>query len=176
MDLSRRKLLKTGLLSGLSGIALLRGKFFYAQEGLLLGHAPQPPLPPASMNLTPRDFDAVAFLKRSDFSSRVGEPFLFFSPEMGRVTLTLTQVSDLVLPGSADHSVPQTILAHNSEDTFSLLFSGPRNQLLKQNTYKISNSRLGSFALLIVPMGEDASVCLYQAIFNRELPVSSPQP
>ncbi len=62
--------------------------------------------------------------------------------------------------------------AHDAEDArnerFSLLFRGPANQPLSQDTYLFEHLRLGRQALFIVPTPTpDAAHCYYEAIFNR---------
>src|ERR1041384_7348924 len=56
-------------------------------------------------------------------------------------------------------------------DCFSLVFQGPRNLPLRQETYTIQQSRLGSFQLLLVPgTSKDAFGPHYEAVINRLFP------
>ena len=52
---------------------------------------------------------------------------------------------------------------------FSLLFAGPTNSFLPQQTYQFTHEKLGTFDLFIVPIGKDQNGYRYQAIFNRSV-------
>ena len=53
-------------------------------------------------------------------------------------------------------------------ERFSLLFRGPADQPLSQDTYLFDHPRLGRQAIFIVPTPTtDAAHCYYEAIFNR---------
>lgn len=53
------------------------------------------------------------------------------------------------------------------QESFSLIFSGPKNGLLPQNIYSFEHEVLGRFDLFIVPVGQAAGSIQYQAVFNR---------
>jgi len=53
-------------------------------------------------------------------------------------------------------------------EKFSLLFRGPVQQPLEQDTYRFDHSHLGRLAIFIVPIGSlDQTHCHYEAIFDR---------
>jgi Domain of unknown function (DUF6916) len=53
-------------------------------------------------------------------------------------------------------------------ESFSLLFQGPAQPPLKQETYLIEHPRLGCFPMFIVPVGRaHAAYCRYEAVFSR---------
>jgi uncharacterized protein DUF6916 len=52
-----------------------------------------------------------------------------------------------------------------SQDGFSLVFRGPRQPLLRQETYTVRHAILGTFPLLLVPVGRQRAH--YEAVFNR---------
>ncbi len=53
-------------------------------------------------------------------------------------------------------------------EKFSLIFKGPRNQLLAQDTYRFRHAQLGELSLFIVPvLSRNRRHYVYQAIFNR---------
>ena len=54
-------------------------------------------------------------------------------------------------------------------ESFALLFEGPADQSLSQQTYRFSHERLGSFDLFIVPVSAERNARQYEAIFNRRL-------
>ncbi|HVG22434.1 MAG TPA: hypothetical protein VNI02_25570 [Blastocatellia bacterium] len=52
---------------------------------------------------------------------------------------------------------------------FSLVFKGPADLPLIQNTYKVRHKELKPFKLLVVPFKQDDSGMYYEAVFNRLL-------
>jgi uncharacterized protein DUF6916 len=52
-----------------------------------------------------------------------------------------------------------------SQDAFSLVFRAPRQPPLRQNTYTVRHGMLGTFSLLLVPIGRRR--VHYEAVFNR---------
>jgi hypothetical protein len=53
-------------------------------------------------------------------------------------------------------------------EKFSLLFRGPAQLPLEQDTYLFEHPRIGRFSIFIVPIGcMDTTHCLYEAIFDR---------
>lgn len=57
--------------------------------------------------------------------------------------------------------------ANPPQEIFSLLFRGPASPKLSQRTYCFEHDELGRFDLFIVPVGQNQSGMLYQAVFNR---------
>jgi Domain of unknown function (DUF6916) len=55
------------------------------------------------------------------------------------------------------------------QEQFSLVFRGPLDTALDQMIYKIEHDALGSFDLLVVPIGKDEGGRDYEVIFNRLL-------
>ena len=54
------------------------------------------------------------------------------------------------------------------KEGFSLLFRGPQETSLKQDTYLIEHEQLGMFSFLIVPVGtKDTRGPRYEAVINR---------
>lgn len=54
------------------------------------------------------------------------------------------------------------------KEGFSLLFRGPEDNTLKQDTYLIEHEELGMFSFLIVPVGiKDTRAPHYEAVINR---------
>jgi hypothetical protein len=60
----------------------------------------------------------------------------------------------------------------SGNEKFSLLFRGPAQSPLTQDTHTFEHSQLGCVSIFIVPIAHlDATACHYEAIFNR--PVNS---
>ena len=57
------------------------------------------------------------------------------------------------------------------KEGFSLVFQGPRENILKQNTYQIEHEQLGTFSFLLVPikLKKDTGPS-YEAVINRLYP------
>ena len=49
---------------------------------------------------------------------------------------------------------------------FSLVFEGPAEPLLPQQTYQIANAEIGELDIFLVPIGQDAESTRYEAIFS----------
>lgn len=60
-----------------------------------------------------------------------------------------------------------TKLAGGECRSFSILFHGPADPLLPQQTYSLEHDVLGTFDLFIVPVGRDINGCRYEAVFNQ---------
>jgi hypothetical protein len=69
------------------------------------------------------------------------------------VDLTLAEVSELTLSGT--------------QEQFSLVFRGPRDNFLGQGMRSLDHEKLGRCDLFLVPVREDAEGYYYEAVFNR---------
>jgi hypothetical protein len=91
------------------------------------------------------------------FKSQLRTNF-FINDETSKVKVTLVQVDSLA-------SRKQTAAG---KEGFSLVFRGPKERILKQNTYLIEHRELGMLSFLIVPIGtKDTSAPYYEAVINR---------
>ena len=50
---------------------------------------------------------------------------------------------------------------------FALVFRGPREPLLAQDTYRFRHARLGDFAFFITPIAQSADATDYEACFSH---------
>jgi hypothetical protein len=55
-------------------------------------------------------------------------------------------------------------------ECFSLLFSGPKDIFMEQQTRRVTHARLGSFDLFLVPVDGDEEHYYYEMIFHRKKP------
>ena len=94
-------------------------------------------------------------LGQTDFESRLNQTYRIALPE-DSIELRLEEV--------------RTLDSHSDEhECFSLLFSGPRDRLLPQQTYPIEHHHMGAFDLFLVPVArEDQQKWYYEAIINRK--------
>ena len=75
------------------------------------------------------------------------------------ITLWLMEVDDVP---NAHHTG-----AVGDQNSFVVLFQGPRSPKLAQGTYQVESRTLGKFPLFLVPEWTYASVTAYAATFNR---------
>jgi len=98
------------------------------------------------------------------FAAHLATPF-WVLPNQGPATrLELVAVQPSPPPGD-----PVQAAAPDAwNEKFTLWFRGLPSQPLEQDTYVFDHSRIGRFAMFIVPMGStEAGYPLYEAIFNR---------
>lgn len=99
----------------------------------------------------------AALLNMAAFKSQLGTSFMI-NHEAAKVKVKLVDVTNLA-------SRKQTAAG---KEGFSLLFRGPQENILKQNTYLIEHAQLGMLSFLIVPVGtRDTRSPYYEAIINR---------
>ena len=96
-------------------------------------------------------------LSMTAFKSQLGTKF-FINHESSKVKMTLVDVTNFA-------SRKQTAAG---KEGFSLLFDGPKETTLKQDTYLIEHEQLGMFSFLVVPVGtKDKRAPRYEAVINR---------
>ncbi|MGB0712099.1 MAG: DUF6916 family protein [Gammaproteobacteria bacterium] len=93
------------------------------------------------------DYAALSALLHHEFTVRLPE-----SPDTELPTLTMTECTRTTRPPT---------------DAISIIFQGARVLLLPQASYELSHPDLGSFLVLIVPVGEGETHFEYQCIINR---------
>jgi hypothetical protein len=138
MSSSRREFLKRG-----SWMALLAGVPLSVSENVLgLGAVPT---------------SAPSGLNRAAFEAQLNTKFVI-NHEAAKVPVTLVDVANL-----ASRKEDKA-----GKEAFSLLFRGPKDTTLRQNTYLIEHETLGMFSFLIVPVRtRDKRAAHYEAIINR---------
>jgi hypothetical protein len=145
MSLSRRKFLRAGTLVALSaGIPL---------KTLVASTISQP----SSFLPTNNQLNAGSYLTRESFSRQLNTKFSFAHKERQGVSVKLIEVNDLT---------PKT-MATSGKECFAVVFIGPRNAPLRQETYAVMHESLGKFDMLVVPIASHPEGVYYEAIFNR---------
>ena len=81
------------------------------------------------------------------------------------------QISNESSPTVLDVQLIEVCEGRSTEriEQFSVLFTGPKEPLLKQGTYRFEHAAMGSFGLFIVPISSDEGGTLYEAVFGRKL-------
>jgi hypothetical protein len=145
MSLSRRKFLRTGTLVALSaGIPL---------KTLVASTISQA----SSFLPTDNQLNAGSYLNRESFSRQLNTKFSFAHKEVQGVSVKLIEVNDMT---------PKT-MAKSGKECFGVVFIGPRNAPLRQETYAVTHESLGKFDMLVVPIASHHEGIYYEAIFNR---------
>ena len=99
----------------------------------------------------------AAGLNMASFKSQLGTSFQI-NHQASKVKVTLIDVANFA-------SRKQTAAG---KEGFSLLFRGPKETTLKQDTYLIEHEELGMFSFLVVPVGtKDKRAPHYEAVINR---------
>jgi hypothetical protein len=151
MAISRRKFVKAGALVFLSaGIpSVVLGATNNKRGATASGLQSPPPHGAATGSL--RFFSLATLKPHLNSSFRI-------KAESGTVRLKLAQVSDLKARNDNAHKLP-------GGECFSLLFVGAKG--LEQQVYTVEHSALGTFDLLLVPIGKNRGGQHYQAVFTR---------
>ncbi len=99
------------------------------------------------------------------FSRQVNTPFFVQAgPQLVRLVLVAADTFPAASPAAEDAG----------NEKFSLLFRGPVQPPLGQDTYRLDHRRLGRLEIFIVPIGcLDPALCLYQAVFDRPMDAAS---
>jgi hypothetical protein len=96
-------------------------------------------------------------LSMASFKSQLGTSFLI-NYQASKVKMKLVHVANFA-------SRKQTAAG---KEGFSLLFRGPKETTLEQDTYVIEHEELGMFSFLVVPVGtNDTRAPHYEAVINR---------
>jgi hypothetical protein len=92
-------------------------------------------------------------LTQKAFADQINTKFTLLVEGLDPVELKLGRVSDLI--------------ASNGAEAFSIVFKGPREFVLRQNTYRLEHDVMGTLSILLVPVGMDEQGTDYEAVFNR---------
>jgi hypothetical protein len=100
-----------------------------------------------------------AALTREQFSRWVGSTFKVHREALTVVPVCLARVTDTVV-GRRSKPLP-------GHDQFSLVFHGPADLTLPQQTYRMEHPEAGVLAIFIVPMERRGDVQTYEAVFHH---------
>ncbi|HEX2836403.1 MAG TPA: hypothetical protein VHW00_25585 [Thermoanaerobaculia bacterium] len=90
------------------------------------------------------------------FEPHVGSSFWVEFPNGSKVELRLTRAAKVM--GSE--------AARLQRHPFSLYFLGPKSYLLPQHTYRVTHEQLEPMEIFLVPVGQNAEVYQYEAVFT----------
>ncbi len=96
------------------------------------------------------------------FAVLVTTRFRLRSNTAGQIDLVLVEAATIppIAPVGA-------VGARARQDRFHLHFDGPEHRLLPQGIYRLEHASLGTFELFLVPIGREAGIVRYEAVFNR---------
>ena len=92
-------------------------------------------------------------LTQKAFADQINTKFTLVVEGFDPIELKLSRVSDLTVS--------------NGAEGFSIVFKGPGEFVLRQSTYRLEHDAMGTFAILLVPIGKDEQGVDYEAVFNR---------
>jgi hypothetical protein len=103
-------------------------------------------------------------LSHADFAGQIDTDFRVHLGLLRGATLKL--VRSPLAPPYRQSSGRRSALADS--ERFSLIFSGPRNELLPDGIHRFEHSRLGRLEMFVAQIGRgDAEQVRYEAVFNR---------
>ena len=94
-------------------------------------------------------------LTSADFAPYQGQDFHINYGGQQPLTVRLTKVTSLKASAHFKGRSP-----------FSLLFHGPKEYYLRQGTYRMEHSQMGSADFFIVPVGPDENGMGYEVVFG----------
>ncbi|HYY56766.1 MAG TPA: twin-arginine translocation signal domain-containing protein [Pyrinomonadaceae bacterium] len=152
MDISRRKFLRTGTVVALAAGIPLQTIITASgqQNGASHSSANGFPIPAEVQS------DPIFNYTKATFAAHVNSTFQVRSKRTKAVDITLVDVHD-------SGPVPDQLSA--GRECFSLVFRAQHK--IRQDTYTVEHGALGTFALLLVPIGKDKKGSYYEAIINR---------
>lgn len=160
MKLSRRSFLETGSKLGLA--AAFSGGF----SAIAFGQTSSQSLGSGVGATIPKEIleDTLYKITRTMFADNLRTKFTLSLNGVKLTDVTLVEVIDLNPPFvRGDGTDPR--------ECFSVVFEGPRTLPLRQNTYTLEHSELGTFQLVLVPGDLSRRPRLhYGAVINRVYP------
>lgn len=91
-------------------------------------------------------------LRKANFADKVRTKFRLHKDESNVIELELMNIQDgEIFPG---------------QEQFSLMFKGPHEAYLPQQTYQLEHEGLGTLDLFLVPIGREQDGFIYEAAFS----------
>jgi len=161
----RRQFIRLGTMTCLAvGVAMNAPVLAFGQEG-----HPKRNLPPYFDIPKEALNDPVASLSSSKFEPYLWQWFRILKNGLEPADIRLIEISERTSPiaiRTAKIGDTDAAAVKASADSFSIVFFGYRPQL-KQEVYTFKHAVLGTFDLLLVPIGKDQTGFYYEAVFNR---------
>jgi hypothetical protein len=156
MSFSRRKFLRVGSVAALTAGATMG--FSALGNNSKLGRTPGPVNSPGS----PQSTDpTTSRMTRAAFAACLNSTFQLQNADTSALPLKLIELKDTV---PSNH---QKAAAAQGKECFSLAFTAPNHEALKQNTFRLEHESLGKFDLFISPVTSKRHGEIYEAIINH---------
>jgi hypothetical protein len=104
---------------------------------------------------------AASRMTRASFAACLNSTFQLQNADASVLPLKLVELKDTV------HSAHKKAAAAHGKECFSLAFTAPNHEVLKQNTYRLEHENLGKFDLFISPVTSKRHGEIYEAIINH---------
>ena len=150
MAISRRKFLKTGAAMSVLAAIPLRAN---AQQSR------------GSVGNVDNETADLSFPTKAQFSEYLHTTFWISLGALNTLEIELVAVNEFKQSAITKDKEP----ARAKRERFSLIFKGPKDTPLKQDTYTIKHHNLGTLLMFLVPMGIDkrGTGIRYEAIVSR---------
>lgn len=163
MSISRRKFIKAGAMIALAAGLPLKGSMAAApgkqaaktQTKAAAGMSTKAAAGPTA--LSPQDqSDMLQYYTKATFTAHIDSMFQLRSKRVPAIEVRLIEVKD---------SGPVPDQRPAGKECFSLLFRSVRK--LPQDTFTVKHSALGTFLLVLAPVGHDKRGYYLEAVINR---------
>jgi hypothetical protein len=104
-------------------------------------------------------------LTEASFSGHLGERFRVRLDSSEKIDLVLIEVKGLSKPGKDPGSEPKGP-DKIRKDSFTTLFRGPHEPLLRQQICGLEHDQMGEIEMFMVPVGRDELGLYYESVFN----------
>ncbi|HET8676727.1 MAG TPA: twin-arginine translocation signal domain-containing protein [Blastocatellia bacterium] len=148
MAISRRKFLKAGAAVSLAGAIPFKVNAQQSRRGVIGSDS---------------DSADLSFPTKAQFSEFLNTTFWISLGTANTLEVELIDVNEL------KHSSAAMEPAKAKRERFSLIFRGPKDKPLKQDSYTMKHHNLGTLLIFLVPMGSDkkGTGLRYEAVVSR---------
>jgi hypothetical protein len=149
MAITRRKFLKTGAAVSLAAAIPFKVNAQQFRRGVIGSDS---------------DSNDISFPTKAQFSEYLTTTFWVTLGNGNTIEVELVAVNEI-----KKHSSTVKEPAKAKRERFSLIFRGPKDKPLKQDSYTMQHHNLGTLLIFLVPMGSDknGSGLRYEAVVSR---------
>jgi hypothetical protein len=147
---------------------MTRRQFLYKGSAAMAVMVVFPPIAFSKTSNACGNFRSLAQIPYSQLAAQIQTPFRAYAPSGRLVNLTLLKAPLKALSPIAPGRRPPMDAGN---EKFSLVFSGPRDELLPAAIHLFEHDELGRFDMYIGQVGLwNADQVRYQSVFNRPMP------
>lgn len=153
MSLSRRRFVRSAVLTGISTVTAAKGvRDVFGKHGSAE--------PKALFGATVGSQTGTR-LNEATFSQHLNTTFRISKSPLKAVNMELIRVSRRTPPSSLKAAKTPVL------DCYSVVFRGPRRTALESGTYPLEHDQMGAFELFISPVSDHTKQRRYEAVFNH---------